>query len=162
MSTLRVSGIQLSSIVSTITNVDGDLEYFRFDSTNSPKLAINFTDIDINADNFNVNVNEVAVTGTLIATSIVESSDIKIKENVITISNALDKILQLRGVKYNLKSTGQDKIGLIAQEVESIIPEVVYDDGSIKHIAYGNLVGLLIEAIKELNYEICQLKIINN
>jgi len=91
-------------------------------------------------------------------------SDSNLKENIHGIQNALDKVLKLQGVTYNLKqssstvnSSGQIisypsslKMGLIAQAVERVAPEVVTttSDG-LKTVAYGNLVGLLIEAIKQ-------------
>jgi hypothetical protein len=95
--------------------------------------------------------------------TVTANSDIKLKENVITIESALDKVLSLRGVEYNRKDSGEHQIGVIAQEVEKIIPEVVYGD-EIKSVAYGNLVGLLIEAIKEQQKEIEELRgqIVNN
>ncbi len=90
-------------------------------------------------------------------------SDSTLKENVRTIPNALNKVLKLQGVTYNLKQTASAdnsskdlsypssrKMGLIAQAVERVAPEVVTttSDG-IKTVAYGNLVGLLIEAMKQ-------------
>jgi hypothetical protein len=89
------------------------------------------------------------------------SSDERIKTNIKTIENALDKTLLLRGVEYNDIRIEPEKkrIGLIAQEVELIMPEVVRtgDDG-LKGIEYQNLVGLLIEAIKEQQKQINELK----
>jgi hypothetical protein len=86
----------------------------------------------------------------LIAKSdVVTYSDIRFKHNVVTIDNALDKVNALRGVSYekDLKQC----IGVIAQEVETVIPEVVHTDADgMKSVAYGNLVGLLIESVKEL------------
>lgn len=86
----------------------------------------------------------------LIAKSdVVTYSDIRFKHNVVTIDNALDKVNALRGVSYekDLKQC----IGVIAQEVETVIPEVVHTDpDGLKSVAYGNIVGLLIESIKEL------------
>ena len=91
-----------------------------------------------------------------------QSSDERIKTNIKTIENALDKTLLLRGVEYNhvLIEPERKKIGLIAQEVELIIPEVVRTDEQtgLKSIEYQNLVGLLIEAIKELNNKVLNLE----
>jgi hypothetical protein len=81
-----------------------------------------------------------------------QSSDERIKTNIKTIENALDKTLLLRGVEYNdiRIEPEKKKIGLIAQEVELIIPEVVQlMKKQLKSIEYQNLVPLLIEAIKE-------------
>ncbi len=90
-------------------------------------------------------------------------SDERIKTNVKTIEYALDKILLLRGVEYNNFRYEPDKkhIGLIAQEVELIIPEAavgVNEFDNIKCISYNSLVGLLIESIKELNNKISRLE----
>ena len=65
----------------------------------------------------------------------------------------------MRGVSFTFTDTGKRSIGVIAQEVESIIPEVVNtNEKGFKSVNYGNLVGLLIEAIKELKQEIEELK----
>ena len=90
------------------------------------------------------------------------NSDARLKENVVTIENALEKVLALRGVYFNRKDNPEVKrVGLIAQEVESILPEVISEDNSddkIKSIAYANIVGLLVEAIKEQQEQIDKLK----
>ena len=87
-------------------------------------------------------------------------SDIKLKENIEVIDNAVDKVKQLKGVTYTLKSDGQKLTGLIAQDLEKVLPEAVYEttdvDDDDKHLAirYGNTVGLLVEAIKEQQEQI--------
>jgi hypothetical protein len=91
--------------------------------------------------------------------NITANSDASLKENIEIIPSALEKVCSLRGVEYNrIDLSGERQIGVIAQEVESIIPEVVYENEGIKSVAYGNLVALLIEAIKELKSEVDQLK----
>jgi hypothetical protein len=93
------------------------------------------------------------------------SSDISLKDNIEVIPNALDKVNAIRGVSYNRNDLDDNPrhVGVIAQEVEEVLPEVVEDspDG-IKQLAYGNMVALLVEAIKEqdANYkaEIAALK----
>jgi hypothetical protein len=95
--------------------------------------------------------------GSITATQYTSTSDISLKENVSTIENALEKVLSLRGVEYDRIESGEHQIGVIAQEVEKIIPEVVYGD-EIKSVAYANIVALLIEAIKEQQKEIDELK----
>ena len=90
------------------------------------------------------------------------TSDERIKTNIKTIENALDKTLLLRGVEYNdiRIEPERKKIGLISQEVELIVPEVVRtsEEDGIKSIEYQNLVGLLVEAIKEQQKQINELK----
>ena len=76
-------------------------------------------------------------------------SDERLKENIKTIPNALETVKKLRGVTFDRKDFAGKGIGVIAQEVEQILPEVVVD-GEYKSVSYGNIVGLLIEAIKEL------------
>ena len=95
--------------------------------------------------------------GSITATQYTSTSDISLKENVSTIENALEKVISLRGVEYDRIESGEHQIGVIAQEVEKIIPEVVYGD-KIKSVAYANIVALLIEAIKEQQKEINELK----
>ena len=80
-------------------------------------------------------------------------SDRRIKDNINKIENALDKIDKLDGVSYFNKLSKSNEIGLIAQDVREIIPEVVVDS-DIMGIQYGNMIGLLIEGIKELRKEI--------
>ena len=90
------------------------------------------------------------------------ASDERIKTNIKTIENALDKVLLLRGVEYNdiRIEPEKTKIGMIAQETELIIPEVVHTDEQtgLKSTEYQNLVGLLVEAIKEQQKQISDLK----
>jgi hypothetical protein len=89
-------------------------------------------------------------------------SDIRLKENIETIPDALNKVCQMRGVTFDrIDADGERQMGVIAQEVEKVAPEVVREDKSedkIKSVAYGNMVGLLIESIKELKAEIEELK----
>jgi hypothetical protein len=119
---------------------------------------IRFTNASSGVALFDFNMN----TGNLIATGDVQSnSDERLKENVETIENALDKVSKLRGVYFDLKSRpGVRKVGLIAQEVEKVLPEVVSTnlEDKIKSVAYANVVGLLVEAIKELKDEVDHLK----
>ena len=87
-------------------------------------------------------------------------SDLKLKENVEVIDNAVDKVKQLKGVTYTLKSDGNRLTGLVAQDLEKVLPEAVYTEKDIEtkdeHLAirYGNTVGLLVEAIKEQQEQI--------
>ncbi len=82
-------------------------------------------------------------------------SDIRLKDNIRTIDSALDKVTSMRGVYFDME--GKAGTGVIAQEIEQILPEVVIQ-GEYKSVAYGNIVGVLIEAIKELKAEIEELK----
>jgi hypothetical protein len=88
-------------------------------------------------------------------------SDARLKENVATVSNALGLVGKMRGVTYTRKDTGEDGVGVIAQEMLEVMPQVVQqgigDDDTLS-VAYGNLVGVLIEAIKELEARVAELE----
>jgi hypothetical protein len=87
------------------------------------------------------------------------SSDERIKTNIKTIENGLDKVVQLRGVEYDRIDIESHQIGVIAQEVEKVLPNIVHtDERGMKSVAYGNLTAVLIEAIKELKGEISELR----
>ena len=91
--------------------------------------------------------------------TVTANSDERLKENVVGITNALDKVLDLRGVFFNRIGDPERQIGVIAQEVEKVIPELVLEasDG-VKSVAYQNMVAVLIEAIKEQQEQINELK----
>ena len=99
------------------------------------------------------------VSGSIYASGNVTAySDARVKDEVETISNAVEKVQDLRGVSYVRNDLEEDDVsyqkrqmGVIAQEVQKVIPEVVtYSEHDDKYsVAYGNMVGLLIEAIKE-------------
>jgi len=99
-------------------------------------------------------------TGTLNATQLNSLSDRRFKSNVRDIGDALNKTLELNGVTFTFTETQTDSIGLIAQDVQSVIPEAVeYNEKSDKYtVSYGNLVGLLVEAIKEQQNQINDLR----
>ena len=102
-----------------------------------------------------VTVGDITAFGTV--------SDIRRKENIVKIDNALDKISKVSGYTYNYIGNKTPMTGVIAQEFEEILPEVVYEtemlDGTTsKAVRHGNIVGLLIESIKELKAEIEELK----
>lgn len=98
------------------------------------------------------------VTGNIKASGdITAFSDATLKTNIRTLDSALETINKLRGVRYNRKETGEVGIGVVAQEVQKVLPEVV-KQGSKLSVAYGNMVGLLIEGIKEQQTEINSLK----
>jgi hypothetical protein len=88
-------------------------------------------------------------------------SDARLKTNVQTIENALETVNKMRGVTYERVDNGEQGVGVIAQEMKEVLPQVVMDspleDGYMS-VSYGNVVGVLIEAIKELKAEIEVLK----
>jgi hypothetical protein len=92
--------------------------------------------------------------------TITETSSIRYKENIETIKYGLDKILQMRGVTYDRKDSGLKEVGVIAEEINEIFPDLVVknEEGLVESVSYGRFTALLIEAIKELKIEIEELK----
>jgi len=146
-----------------IDNSGGDrpLIYGEFDNdilTVNGSLGINTA---------NIGSYSLYVAGNAYATGIWESSDVRWKKNIMPIQNALQKISRLRGVSYEWKTykypdmgfTKGMQIGLIAQEVESVFPELVNtDDNGYKAVSYEKLTPVLAEAIKEQQSQIEELR----
>ena len=97
---------------------------------------------------------KLTASGIVRGSDLIATSDSRQKENIETIDSALDKVLRMRGVYFNRMNEEERRTGVIAQEVEDVLPEVVYTDDTedkMKSVSYGSIVGLLIEAIKELS-----------
>jgi hypothetical protein len=95
--------------------------------------------------------------GTITATDFNSTSDINLKENIKTVENSLNTLTQLRGVSFDWKETGRSSYGVIAQELEEILPDLV-KNGEVKSVNYNGIIGVLIEAVKELSEELKELK----
>ena len=115
-------------------------------------------------NNFQIDGTNCIATGNITAYGSI--SDERLKENIEVIENPIEKIKELKGVTFNYKKDGSKSTGLIAQDLEKVLPEAVYtsktigdeinDEESEEHLAirYGNTVGLLVEAIKEQQEQI--------
>ena len=99
-----------------------------------------------------------AATGTLSATQFTSLSDANKKKNIRPIENAIDITKKLEGVRFDWIDNNSPSIGVIAQEVEKVLPELVVNTDGVKSVSYGNIVGLLIEAIKEQQVRIEELE----
>jgi hypothetical protein len=104
-----------------------------------------------------INCSYLNATFTVEAADFNSTSDIKLKENIQTVENALETVNALRGVSFDWKETGGSSYGVIAQELEVILPQLV-KEGEIKSVNYNGLIGILIEAVKELSEEVKELK----
>ena len=109
--------------------------------------------------------NNVSAGGTINATGAITSaaavtafSDRSLKRDIQTIEHAIDLVKRMRGVSYEMINTGALGIGVIAQEMQEVVPQVVLDNNGILSVAYGNLVGVLIEAVKEMSARIDELE----
>ena len=122
---------------------------------------------------YGLNTDASATLGRLDASNDIvafSTSDKRLKENITPIENALEKVSKINGVEFDWKELSDDEktyihgneghdVGVIAQEIESVLPEVVTQrDNGYKAVKYEKIVPLLIEAIKELQDEIKQLK----
>ena len=140
-----------NSDASLITNTSTNATYFvNFTSATSGYTSIRAA--SGNSLSFNPSTQNLVVGGT-----ITTNSDRRLKKDIETIGDALNKVLSMRGVRYVRKDTNETQVGLIAQEVEEVFPEVVRGE-DIKSVAYGNLIGVLVEAIKEQNRRIEELE----
>ena len=97
--------------------------------------------------------NGITVNGT-----VTESSDVALKENIQPLSNVLEKVKQLTGYKYNFKNTTNNSMGVIAQDVEKVFPELVHGEEGEKSLQYSGLIGALIESVKELSAKVAALE----
>ena len=152
-----ISGVALGSNLSALTFTDYLVSAAGYDGSTARTVSVAGTSINTGNTLVARDASGDFTAGSITATQYTSTSDISLKENVSTIENALEKVLSLRGVEYDRVESGEHQIGVIAQEVEKIIPEVVYG-GEIKSVAYANIVALLIEAIKEQQKEIEELK----
>jgi Chaperone of endosialidase len=108
------------------------------------------------------NTLEVKAGGTTLADAWTIRSSLRWKTNVRPLDGALQMVERLHGVRFDWRDSGNAGIGLIAEEAKSVVPEVVAlgpDDGEPVGVDYGRLVALLVEAIKELQEQVAQLRV---
>ncbi|MBI4947766.1 MAG: tail fiber domain-containing protein [Bacteroidetes bacterium] len=168
------SGFTLNNGAATVTNWYG--LYIVAPTVTAGTLTNRYALVtEANAGNVGIGTTsptyKLHVIGKIKTDDIDETSDERLKKNIVTIDNALTKVETIRGVYFNWRSDEYKdrnfdttkQIGVIAQEIEKIIPEVVSTDADgYKSVEYSKLVGLLIEAIKELKIENTTLKDENN
>ena len=154
------------NVISGITTLGGNLVVSGdLDVSGITTLGGNLVvsgDLDINGtgthDIFGtVSLDNVAVAGIVTAVDFNSTSDQSLKTNINTVNNALDIVNELRGVSFDWKETGKPSYGVIAQELEKVLPALV-SDTNIKSVNYNGIIGVLIESIKELSEEVEKLK----
>lgn len=96
---------------------------------------------------------QLEVVGTICATDFNSTSDVSLKTNLKIIPNSLDKVLNLNGYTFNWRNSNKKSAGVVAQELEKILPELV-GGFQQKTVNYNGIIALLIESIKELNAKI--------
>ncbi len=126
--------------------------------TSSPTANFHVTGNAFISTNAVVGGNLTVQQNVIVSGDISTSSDIRLKANVMLIDNALHKVAALEGVYYDRIDQPGRRMGVIAQQVEPTIPEAVITHGDYKTVTYGNIIGLLIEAVKELQQQIDEIK----
>jgi hypothetical protein len=141
--------VQATDITGTNANLSGIVTALNFSGTDGNfsgiVTALNFSGTDGN------------FSGIVTATDFNSTSDINLKENIQTVDNALNIINDLRGVRFEWKKDHKPSYGVIAQELQEILPELVTDTNP-KTVNYNGIIGVLIEAVKELSAEVEYLK----
>jgi hypothetical protein len=142
-------GGSINVVDNTTTNATYYVGYSTISGGTLSNLGISSTKLQFNPS-----------TGTLFATIFTSLSDRTQKENIIPIKNALNIVNNMNGVYYDwVDGHNQSSVGLIAQEVEKVLPQVIStNDDGLKTISYGNIVAVLIEAIKEQQIRIERLE----
>ena len=106
---------------------------------------------------FDVHSN-MTVSGSVTATSFLYSSDQNKKKDIQTLGSPLETIQNLRGVSFRWQENDEESIGFIAQEVEKVLPSLVSGEEGEKSVAYGNLTAVLVEAVKQQQKQIAELR----
>jgi len=104
-----------------------------------------------------INVTNLTASQTIQAQDFNSTSDINLKENIHTVENALETVSSLRGVSFDWKENGKSSYGVIAQELEEVLPELV-NNGEVKSVNYNGLIGVLIEGMKSQQEQINRLE----
>lgn len=97
---------------------------------------------------------ETTSSGLTVTGTVTETSDIAYKSNIKPITNTLHKLQQITGYKYKLDNASIDSMGVIAQDVEKVFPELVHGDEGSKTLQYSGLIGVLVEAVKDLSAKV--------
>lgn len=135
---------------STITTAAG---LIASSSDNNVSVGINVNETTDLPLTYNLEVSGSIRT----SAALFQSSDARLKENIQTVDEALNKIVTSRGVTFD--KDGSRQVGVIAQEIQTTVPEVVSEDNNgYLSVNYNGIVGVLIEAVKELKAEVEELK----
>ena len=142
---------------STVPYVTTTSDYFSF-VPSSGTLTVNELNSGVTTAT-NLTVQSINCSGVATALDFNSTSDVNLKKDVKVIDDPVAKVLQLNGVSFNWTDTGQSSAGVIAQDVEKVMPEIIRDNPTgYKSLNYNGLIGLLIEAVKEQNETIKSLE----
>jgi hypothetical protein len=150
-------GSELTNISAGNVDLDGTNQSFNTLTLTGPGIGLTVDNgIDVNGfADFNAGM---AVVGVVTATDFNSTSDIRKKDNVVEIEDAVAKVQALRGVTFDWKDGSGSSGGIIAQEVEAVLPTLVKEGADHKTVIYNGLIGLLVQAVKEQQAQIDELK----
>jgi hypothetical protein len=159
LSGVKIAGVTTVGVVTGGTSVSAT----HFYGNGAALTGIDATSLKDSGGNIKAqaNPNGVIITGILTATDVDSTSDVRLKTNINVVDGALDKVNSLRGVSFDWKESGESSYGVIAQELESVLPELVHGDDP-KRVNYNGIIGVLIESIKELSAKVRDLESGNN
>jgi hypothetical protein len=156
-SAVSATTITGGTVSATTINVGGTVSATNIKGSTivSPLVsATNITGSNVSVTGY-IKAASVSVSGNIRAAGeIASQSDERLKSNIKLISDPVDKVKNLKGVTFIFKADNRPSTGLLAQDVQSVIPEAVVHDGDYLYVSYGNLLGLIVEAIKELDQKI--------
>ena len=163
--------IKGTAAITGTTTINTDLS-LAVDNSNNATISNSTADKNLTlstsgAGVINLTANNVAITGTAtvssnltVAGDVVVNSDMRLKANIISLGSTLYKLLQIDGKTYTMKrdATKKQKIGVLAQDIEKVFPELVVESNGIKSVNYQGLVPVLINSIKEQDAKISRLE----
>jgi hypothetical protein len=156
---LNVSGITTLGVTS-VTNLTAQQLNVSGITTLGVTSTTNLTSRQLNVSGITtlgiLTVGNIYSSGIITATDFNSASDIKLKENVQRIDNPIDKIIKIDGVRFDWKSDNKPSMGVIAQNIEEVLPELVNGEES-KTVNYNGIIGLLIECVKTQQEQIDEL-----
>jgi hypothetical protein len=156
---LKKSTSGVESIVDVTTAALSDAELFaKVLAQDGPGSGLNADLLDGSHGGSFAQLAGASFTGAVIAPDFVTTSDLRLKSEITPIPDALGKLKSLNGVTFQMLGSDRRQMGLIAQDVQRVAPEAVVEAEGVLRLAYGNLIGLLVEAIKDLAVEVELLK----
>lgn len=152
-----ISGVTLGNNLNTLT-IGSYLTGTSYNGSSAVTIGANASSSNVGDTLVARDASGDFTAGTITATIVNATSDINLKENVKPLQNSIDTLNQINGVSFEWKKDSSKSIGVIAQEIEQILPELVSEVDGNKTVNYNGLIGILIEAVKGQHTEINTLK----
>jgi len=140
-----------ATTATTANNVSSTININTSGIITASSFVGNLTGTATTANNVSSTI-DINTSGIITATDFDSLSDFNLKTNIHQIEDSLSKVIQIRGVTFDWKETNRSSAGVIAQEVEKVLPELVNGE-EIKTVNYNGVIGALVEAVKELKAE---------